>query len=85
MSESIMKETSYIRPSDIRKILIRVNNWIEDVIMISTAMRRIRNHFKEAKITILAKTWVVETIARGMTSMESGIFESRSVRTIFWP
>ncbi len=49
-------------PKRIRKILIRVNNWIGDVVMISPSMRAIRNRFADAKISILAKSWVVDTL-----------------------
>lgn len=49
-------------PSRIRRILIRVNNWIGDVVMISPAVRAIRRRFPRAEITLLARTWVVEAL-----------------------
>ena len=49
-----------IPPSEIRRILIRANNWIGDVVMISPAVRSIREHFGGARIAILAKPWVLE-------------------------
>jgi lipopolysaccharide heptosyltransferase II len=52
-----------IDPAPIRRILIRVNNWIGDVVMISPAVRAIRAHFREARIAILAKSWVLETLS----------------------
>ena len=52
-----------IDPASVRRILIRVNNWIGDVVMISPAMRAIRAHFREARIAILAKSWVLETLS----------------------
>jgi len=52
-----------IDPASIRRILIRVNNWIGDVVMISPAMRAIRAHFRDARIAILAKSWVLETLS----------------------
>jgi len=51
-----------VDPAEIRRIVIRVNNWIGDVVMISPAMRAIRAHFREARIAILAKRWVLETL-----------------------
>ena len=48
--------------SSIRKILVRVNNWIGDVVMISPAMRALRNRFPRAEITLLAKTWVLDAL-----------------------
>jgi len=52
-----------IDPASVRRILIRVNNWIGDVVMISPAMRAIRAHYREARIAILAKSWVLESLA----------------------
>ena len=46
----------------IRKILVRVNNWIGDVVMISPAMRALRYRFPGAEITLLAKTWVLDAL-----------------------
>ncbi len=51
-----------ISPSGVRRILIRANNWIGDVVMISPAVRAIRERFQEARIAILAKSWVLETL-----------------------
>ena len=51
-----------IDPSRIRRAVIRVNNWIGDVVMISPAVRAIRAHFAEARIAILAKRWVLDTL-----------------------
>ena len=51
-----------IDPSGIRRILIRVNNWIGDVVMISPAVRALRAHFRGARIAIVAKSWVLETL-----------------------
>jgi lipopolysaccharide heptosyltransferase II len=44
------------------KILVRVNNWIGDVVMISPAMRAVRKAFPRAEISLLAKTWVLEAL-----------------------
>jgi lipopolysaccharide heptosyltransferase II len=49
-------------PEEIGRILIRANNWIGDVVMISPAVRAIRGHFRAARIAILAKAWVLETL-----------------------
>ena len=51
-----------IDPATIRRVLVRANNWIGDVVMISPAVRALRAHFREARIAILAKTWVLETL-----------------------
>jgi lipopolysaccharide heptosyltransferase II len=51
-----------IDPARVRRILIRANNWIGDVVMISPAVRAIREHFRQARIAILAKRWVLEAL-----------------------
>ncbi len=51
-----------IDPSTVRRVLIRANNWIGDVVMISPAVRALRDHFGDARIAILAKRWVLETL-----------------------
>jgi lipopolysaccharide heptosyltransferase II len=51
-----------IDPATIRRVLIRANNWIGDVVMISPAVRALRAHFGGARIAILAKRWVLETL-----------------------
>ena len=51
-----------IPPSVVNRILIRANNWIGDVVMISPAVRALREHFGGARIAILAKPWVLETL-----------------------
>lgn len=49
-------------PNRFRRILVRANNWIGDVVMISPAMRSLRNRFPDAAITILAKPWVLDAL-----------------------
>jgi len=44
------------------RILIRVNNWIGDVVMISPAVRAVRARYPRARIAILAKSWVLDTL-----------------------
>ncbi len=51
-----------IDPGEVRRILIRANNWIGDVVMISPAVRAIRARFPEARIAILARGWVLEAL-----------------------
>ena len=49
-------------PRDVRRILIRANNWIGDVVMISPAVRAIRRRFPEARLAIVAKRWVLDAL-----------------------
>jgi heptosyltransferase-2 len=49
-------------PDAVRRILIRANNWIGDVVMISPAVRAIRERFDRARVGILAKRWVLEAL-----------------------
>jgi lipopolysaccharide heptosyltransferase II len=52
-----------IDPSTTRRILIRANNWIGDVVMIAPAVRAIRERYAGARLAIVAKDWVLETLA----------------------
>jgi heptosyltransferase-2 len=49
-------------PERIRRVLLRANNWIGDVVMISPAVRAIRERFPAARIVILAKPWVCDVL-----------------------
>jgi heptosyltransferase-2 len=51
-----------IDPASTRRILIRANNWIGDVVMISPAVRAIRERFPAARIAIVAKGWVLDAL-----------------------
>ena len=51
-----------IDPSSTGRILIRANNWIGDVVMISPAIRAIRERFARARIAMVAKAWVLEAL-----------------------
>ena len=48
-----------IDPEKMNNILIRSTNWIGDAIMTTPAMAAIRHHFPNARITLLAKPWVM--------------------------
>ena len=52
-----------IDPTTTRRILIRANNWIGDVVMIAPAVRAIRERYPGARMAIVAKPWVLETLA----------------------
>lgn len=47
-----------LNENHIHKLLIRSTNWIGDAVMTTPAVRAIRNHFRQAEISILAKPWV---------------------------
>lgn len=46
-----------------RRIAIFLPNWIGDVVMATPAIRAIRNHFPDARLTAVCKTYVAETVA----------------------
>ena len=52
-----------VDPGRTRRVLIRANNWIGDVVMISPAVRALRRRFPAASIAIVAKRWVLEALA----------------------
>jgi heptosyltransferase-2 len=51
-----------IDPVRTQRILIRANNWIGDVVMISPAVRAIRERFTQARIAMVAKNWVLDAL-----------------------
>ena len=50
-------------PARVSRILVRANNWIGDVVMISPAIRALRETFAHAEIAILARPWVCDALA----------------------
>jgi heptosyltransferase II len=48
-----------LKSEKIEKLLIRSANWIGDAVMTTPAVRAIRKNFTDAKISLLAKPWVV--------------------------
>jgi len=52
-----------IDPERTRRILVRANNWIGDVVMISPAVRALRRRFPRASIAIVAKRWVLDALS----------------------
>src|SRR5262249_31302301 len=50
-------------PARVRRILVRANNWIGDVVMISPAVKALRERFTGAEIAILARPWVLDALA----------------------
>ena len=49
-------------PATVRRILVRANNWIADVVMISPAVKALRERFSSAEIAILARPWVLDAL-----------------------
>ncbi len=45
-------------------ILIRATNWIGDAVMSLPALRAVRTRFPEARISVLARPWVLDLYAR---------------------
>jgi len=50
-------------PERTRRILVRANNWIGDVVMISPAVRALRHRFPRAAIAMVAKRWVLDAVS----------------------
>jgi heptosyltransferase-2 len=48
----------------VRRLLVRSTNWIGDAVMTTPAIRSIRRNFPGARITLLAKPWVLPVFAR---------------------
>ena len=45
-------------PSSIRRILVRANNWIGDVVMISPSLQALRETYPDARIEAMVRPWV---------------------------
>src|SRR5947207_843025 len=41
-----------------KRILIRGPNWVGDAVLAIPAMKAVREHFREAEITLLVRPWV---------------------------
>ena len=52
-----------VDPDGVRRILVRANNWIGDVVMISPAVRALRRRFPAASIAMVAKRWVLDVVS----------------------
>jgi len=52
-----------VKTGRIRRLLVRSTNWIGDAVMTTPAIRSIRRSFPAAKITLLAKPWVLPVFA----------------------
>ncbi|HYO81359.1 MAG TPA: lipopolysaccharide heptosyltransferase II [Bryobacteraceae bacterium] len=46
------------------RILVRATNWVGDAVMSLPALQALRQHFPEAKISVLARPWVADLYAR---------------------
>jgi len=46
-----------------RRILIRAANWVGDAVMTTPVIRAVRRNFPDARVTVLAKPWVIPVYA----------------------
>lgn len=51
--------TKKIDRADVRKILVRVTNWVGDMVMCLPALEAVRANFPDSRITVVARPWVV--------------------------
>lgn len=59
-----------------KKILIRSANWVGDAIMTTPALSAIRHNFPKARITLLAKPWVVPVFEHNPHIDELMVYEA---------
>jgi heptosyltransferase-2 len=59
-----------------KRLLIRSTNWIGDAIMTTPAVRAIRRNFPGARISMLAKPWVVPVFAHSPHVDEIIVFDA---------
>ncbi|MBW1720642.1 MAG: lipopolysaccharide heptosyltransferase II [Deltaproteobacteria bacterium] len=56
-----MGKQTYLKPIDasgIRRILVRITNWIGDTVMVLPALEAVKLNFPDSEITALVKPWV---------------------------
>lgn len=58
------------------RIMIRAANWVGDAIMTTPVIRAVRKNFPAAKITVLAKPWVVPVYAESPYVDEVMVYET---------
>ncbi len=64
-------------------ILIRATNWIGDAVMSLPALRAIRARYSEARISVLARPWVLDLYARERFADEIVPYSCRNLREKF--
>ncbi len=65
--------------NDLRKILIRANNWIGDVVMSTPFLHCVRSAFPQAHIAVLAKPWVIPVLSSNPHIDEIVKFDSKGI------
>ena len=66
-----------IQTKKIERLLIRSTNWIGDAVMTTPAVRAARHHFPAARISLLAKPWVVPVFAHSPQVDEIIVYDAR--------
>ena len=61
----------------VNRLLIRSTNWIGDAVMTTPAVRAIRHNFPGARISLLAKPWVVPVFAHSPHVDEIIVFDAK--------
>ncbi len=63
-----------------RNILVRATNWVGDAVMSLPAIRAVRTRFPAARITLLAKPWVLELYSREQVADEILPYGAATIR-----
>ncbi len=61
-----------------RRILVRAANWVGDAIMMTPALHSIRLNFPSARITLLAKPWVMPMFENSPDVDERMVYQAGS-------
>ncbi len=67
-----------IEKSKIYKILVRVPNWIGDVVMSMPALEGLRSNFPSARLTVVAKPWVIDLLDANPSVDEIVAYDTKS-------
>ncbi len=63
------------------KILVRANNWIGDVVLMTPALHSLRTAFPEASITVLAKPWVIPVLKNNSDINNILLYDDQSLHS----
>lgn len=74
---------------EIKKILVRVPNWIGDVIMSLPALEALKSNFQSSSLTVLARPWVKDILENhpavdSLLSYNSGGKRIYQLKTMLW-
>jgi len=83
----MVKARNEISPEEVQKILVRSPNWVGDTVLITPALRALKEMFPHAQISVLANPWVQALLANHpaidrMVTIDKGKGAARSIKEL---